>query len=482
MRVRTSLAAAVGVAMALAGCGTMTDSALHDQAARAALGGGGGAQVGSGAGPSATAGPGNGGATGTTGAGGGATGSNLPGSGGSGGTTGSTGGPQVGTPKGPGGNGGATALGVTATSITVGTVATLSGPVPGLFQGAIAGTKAYFAYVNSQGGLYGRTLKVDGKDDAFSCTTNEKVTQDAIKNDFALVGSFSIYDYCGAQAIKASPGVADVSMAINPEHTALKNTFPVQPVTPGFRTGAFEYYKAKFGNAYQTTGALYVNSPSAKSAYDNAKATMQHLGYKVVYERAVAATDSNFTSDVIQMKQKNVKFVEILANPPIIANFMAAAAQQGFKPVITTPGQGYDQGTLSQGGSAVEGLYTDTPSALYFNKDDAARIPEVALYQKWMGTAAPGVALDLFSVYGWAQAELFVQAARKAGAKLTRPALLAALGGIPTFSDNILAPGGPAKKQAATCYVLTKVVNGAFVRVDSPASSYRCDGTFFRTG
>jgi hypothetical protein len=99
-----------------------------------------------------------------------------------------------------------------------------------------------------------------------------------------------------------------------------------------------------------------------------------------------------------------------------------------------------------------------------------------------MGTAAPGVALDLFSVYGWAQAELFVQAARKAGAKLTRPALLAALGGIPTFSDNILAPGGPAKKQAATCYVLTKVVNGAFVRVDSPASSYRCDGTFFRTG
>jgi ABC-type branched-subunit amino acid transport system substrate-binding protein len=478
----------VTVSIVLTGCGSMTSSTLHDRAARAALDGGSGTggQNANGQGAGGTAGPGPGTTSGgpglTTGAAtGGSTGTSTGGSGG-GGASGGNGTTTVGAPNVAGGNGGATATGVTSNSVTVSTVATLSGPVPGLFQGAVAGVKAYFAYVNSQGGLFGRALKVDPKDDAFSCSTNQKVTADGIKSDFALVGSFSIYDYCGAQAIKAAPGVSDVSMSISPDHTALKNTFPVQPVTQGFRTGAFEYYKAKFGDAYQTTGALYVNSPSAKSAYDNSKATMKHLGYNVVYERAVTPTDSNFTSDVIQMRQQNVKFVVLEANPPIIANFMAAAAQQGFKPVVTTPGQGYDPATLSQGGSAVEGLYTDTPSALYFNKDDAAHIPEVALYQKWMATAAPGVGLDLFSVYGWGQAELFVQAARKVGPKLTRPALLSALASIETFADEILAPGGPATKRDATCYVITKVVKGSFVRVDTPPTSFRCDGSFYRTG
>lgn len=470
--------------MLLAGCGNMSSSALHEQAARAALGSGGGYANSQGTGGTGTGSTGTGGTTGITtgGTGGSGTGGSTGSLGGSTGTSGGGGTTTAGAPNPPGGNGGATAVGVTANSITVGTVATLSGPVPGLFQGAVAGVKAYFAYVNSQGGLYGRALRVDAKDDAFSCSTNKNVTAQAIKDDFALVGSFTVFDYCGAQAIKAAPSVSDVSMAINPDHTALKNTFPVQPVTPGWRTGALEYYKSTLGNAYQTTGTLYLNSPSAVSAYNNSKAAMQHLGYKIVYERAITPTESNFTSDVIQMRQKGVKFVQLEANPPIIANFMAAAVQQGFKPTVTTPGQGYDPATLSQGGSAVEGLYTDTPSALYFNSDEAARIPEVALFQKWMATAAPGVGLDLFSVYGWGQAELFVQAARKVGAKLTRPALLAALGTIDTFSDNILAPGGPAAKRAATCYVLTKVVHGAFVRVDSPAASFRCDGTYFRTG
>jgi ABC-type branched-subunit amino acid transport system substrate-binding protein len=458
----------------------MTDSALHDQAARAALGSGSGAQQGSVTTvPGASGQPAPGGtgiAPASPGAGA------LPGAGASAVPGAKPGTGTVGAPPGAGGNGGATAIGVTANSITVGTVATLSGPVPGLFQGAIAGVKAYFAYVNSQGGLYGRTLKVDGKDDAFDCSTNKRVTQDAINRDFAVVGSFSIYDYCGAQAVKASPGAADVSMAISPDHTALKNNFAVQPVVAGFRTGALQYYKSKFGNAYQTSAALYVSSPSAVSAYHGLKATMLHLGYSVVYERSVGPTDSSFTSDVIQMKSKNVKFVEILANPPIIANFMAAAVQQDFHPIVTTPGQGYDEATLSQGGSNVEGLYTDTPSALYFNKDEAKRIPAVALFQKWMAQAAPGISLDLFSVYGWAQADLFVRAATKAGPKLTRPAIMTALQGISSFSDDILAPGYPSTKGPATCYVLTKVVKGAFVRVDTPPTSYRCDGPFFHSG
>src|SRR5205823_11626604 len=66
-----------------------------------------------------------------------------------------------------GGNGGATDVGVTGESITLGNVSTLSGPIPGLFQGAVLGAQAFAAYANSQGGVFGRRLKVEVRDDQF---------------------------------------------------------------------------------------------------------------------------------------------------------------------------------------------------------------------------------------------------------------------------------------------------------------------------
>ena len=85
--------------------------------------------------------------------------------------------------------------GVTADSVTVGNVSTLS--LGGLFKGAVVGTQAYFDYVNSTGGVHGRKLKVASADDNFSGATNKQATQNAITNDFALVGSFSLEDSYG---------------------------------------------------------------------------------------------------------------------------------------------------------------------------------------------------------------------------------------------------------------------------------------------
>src|SRR3974377_2450064 len=48
--------------------------------------------------------------------------------------------------------------GVTPTTITIGQIATITGPVPGLFQGADNGLDAWKNWVNSNGGLDGRQV------------------------------------------------------------------------------------------------------------------------------------------------------------------------------------------------------------------------------------------------------------------------------------------------------------------------------------
>ncbi|MGA8370000.1 MAG: ABC transporter substrate-binding protein, partial [Acidimicrobiales bacterium] len=81
--------------------------------------------------------------------------------------------------------------GVTPTTVTVGSISDISAPVPGLFEGAKIGTEAYFAYINSQGGVNGRKLVLDARDSAFSSGTIANATQSIAKNEFAIVGGFS---------------------------------------------------------------------------------------------------------------------------------------------------------------------------------------------------------------------------------------------------------------------------------------------------
>jgi hypothetical protein len=81
-------------------------------------------------------------------------------------------------------------------------------------------------------------------------------------------------------------------------------------------------------------------------------------------------------------------------------------------------------------------------------------------------------------MYGWAEAELFVQALKAAGPRATRASLLAALKGVKQFSANgLIGPAEPGTRQATNCYVLWVIRNGQFQRVDTPAGAYRCDGT-----
>ena len=376
------------------------------------------------------------------------------------------------------GNGGATDVGVTGDSITVGVVSSISGPVPGLFKGAASGVQAYFAYINSKGGIDGRQLKADVADDQLQCSLNESETASQIKSDFAEVGGFSLYDNCGAIPLKAAPNVPDVHQALSGERSDLPNNFSVEPLQPGASSGPFQFYKSQYGDAYLHAAGLFSNVPSSVQEWNYASGVMKSLGYKIAVADGISALETNLTSQVIQMRSKGVKFVDIFGAPSTFAQFMQAAQQQNWHPIVTTPGSGYDSSVAKIGGNAVNGMLTQTPTSLYFNASDAKNIPAVALFQAWMKKAEPSQVLDLYSVYGWSEAQLFVQALRTVGPDVTRAKVITALKGVTHFSNDLMAPAGPGNKTPAHCYVLTKLINGQWIRLDTPPSKFRCDGAW----
>ena len=111
----------------------------------------------------------------------------------------------------------ASTTGITSNSVTVGNVSIISGPVPGLFEGAPIGVKAYFAYINSKGGVNGRKLIVDSKDDAFSGQQNATETQDADRPTTSPWWAASrCFDGYGCKSWPATPAVPDVSVTLDP--------------------------------------------------------------------------------------------------------------------------------------------------------------------------------------------------------------------------------------------------------------------------
>ena len=465
----------------VAACGSRATQVQIEEALAGGGGGGGGAGGGRTTGATGTAagasGGGAGGATGTAAAG--ATGGDS-GTSGEGNTD-----PNVVLFVGD--NGGATDVGVTADSITVANISILTGPVPGLFAGAPKGVQAYFAYQNSQGGVFGRQLRVEAQDDQFDCGINKALAEEDVNKFFTFVGSFSLFDGCSGEVLQARPEIPDIHVPLSPLAQALPNNFAPQPVKSGASTGPFQYIKDKHPNAITKVGSLIGNVDTAKTAWENTKFVMQSLGYEVVYERIFQPTETDFTADIVQMNAKGVQLLTLSsADVKTMARVEAKAAQQGWKPEVTLLGAaGYDNTLFKLAGSnaAVEGAYLYLPTAMYLG-EDRADIPSVDLFLTWMQQVDPSANIDLFTVYGWVSAELFVQALKAAGPQATRAGLMAALQQIDQFDGSaMLAPAGPASKTPAICYIMVQVHDGKFARVDSPAGQFRCDGTYvYREG
>ncbi len=366
--------------------------------------------------------------------------------------------------------------GVTPTSVTVGQVDDLTAPLPGLFKGAEDGTRAYFDYVNSTGGVNGRKIDLDAQDSAYNDGTVANATTAQIKNDFALVGGFSLDDSAEEPLIKAA-GMPDIAYPLDPDLSNLPTAYSPTPNTANdYPLTAFKVIKQKFPQDIKHMGILWANATASTASSEKAfERAAESQGFKIVYDAGFTPSQTTFLPNVLTMKSDGVKLFFTTQMPDSYSATLAEEMQQqDFKPVVIQ-GDAYSANLVKDGGSAVNGMYLDVGYVLYLGTD--ANLPAAALFNKWMKIADPAANFELQSLYGWAAAQLFVQALRNAGASPTRASLLEALDKITNFdASGLLSPGGnPAANVPGQCFVLAQVVNGQIVRVaPTPKTGFIC--------
>ena len=374
--------------------------------------------------------------------------------------------------------------GLTSSTVTVGNVTTL---FAGLFKGSDVGTQAYAAYANSQGGINGRKMLVDSYDDGYQGAPNKQATQQVVQKDFASVGGFSLQDSYGGTVLAVNPGVPNVTVSLDQAAADLPNTFSPDPAAIGWQLGPLQYFKTKFPGDLKGAGALIADQPSAISKWAGEKAAMQSIGYKVVYDPQFDITQTDFTQNVIAMRQAGVKILFLEQMPEnYAAAVVKALNQQNFHPQIVFGASTYSESLVpdSGGPAAIDGAYMETLTSLFLG-EDASALPSVNTFLTWVQKVSPGFKPDLYTLFGWLSGQLFAQALRAAGPHPTRGSVLQQLGKITTFNGNyLIATSNPAGKVPANCYVIAQVVQGKFQRLDDPSTTgsthgYRCDAPYY---
>ena len=393
----------------------------------------------------------------------------------------------------------ATDVGISPSEIRLGVIAdTGSSLAPGLFQGSVDAVQAWARYMNAkEGGLAGRKIVIDTYDSGLDANKARQSIIEACSKDFALVGTSALFvnnidDLVTCKDLKgAATGLPDFPvLTTDVVHQCSPVSYPINPplldcatkdqVPQTYRGGfaATSYFVKKFGKGALHGVYLYPSDlkPARDSWVPQYKAR-QDAGIKAdaSFDVSSRALQSTFTPFVQAMKDSGSTYASQGGAANVMISLMKEAKLQGVTSVKVWDCalQCYDKTILAA--PETEGLYVST---LFLPFDETKSNPMLANFIKY--TTVPKA--DGFAAQAWAAGLLLRDAVKKAVVEggnnaVTRTSVLAAVKGISSFdADGMIGAFDPGAKSPSSCYALSQVKGGKFVRVfPKKAGTFACD-------
>jgi ABC-type branched-subunit amino acid transport system substrate-binding protein len=366
--------------------------------------------------------------------------------------------------------------GVTDTEILLGTHMPLS-QSPAAAWGVVAdGMKAYFEYINSQGGVYGRKIKLLVGDDHYAAPDAVEVVRGLVERDgvFAIVGGLGDSTHLAVMDYLAEKGVPDLFIGGGmPEFTdpLVKTRFAMLTdyVTEGKITS--DYVKEHF--AGKREGIIYENNEGGRLELQQAEEALADSNVKIVSKQAYDFVSFDLTSQVQRLKADNPDFVYVIGNPGSLASALKVAREvlNWDVPFITSAVSAVEMTIQLAGPANAEGLVSATQGRMISETDD----PGVQRHIELMKQFAPGVEPSSLTEFGMMTAEYTVQALKNAGQDLTRESVVDGAEQIRGYCCIVcLAPGSLSSTDHRLSEAMwyERVVNGKWVRFSDTPVSY----------
>lgn len=322
--------------------------------------------------------------------------------------------------------------GITKT-ILLGGTSPLSGPAA---DASVArGADAYFKYVNSRGGVNGRTIAYKYVDDAHDPVLTVQETRRLVEQD----NVFAIFNSVGAEQNAATRDYLNAAkvpqLFVASGATTFGRDYRKYPWTIGFQPSyAAEgwIYGKYLARAKPGAKIAVLHQADARGA-DLLAGLRQGLARskaRVVAAQPAEATAPRLRAQVASLKASGADVLALFAAPSTATQGYAHAIRLGWRPLLVT-------NSTSRVEGAVSIAFLKDPTDVAWRNDPAMR-----LYRSIMSTYAKGAsAKDINHVYGMAVAYETVRVLKAAGKNPTRIAVLAQTRKLNDASNPFLLPG-----------------------------------------
>ena len=333
--------------------------------------------------------------------------------------------------------GSASDVSITEDKITIGAHFPLTGVAAPGYSEIPTGAKAYFDYVNANGGVNGREIEYIVRDDAYDPTQTSEVTNELVLQDeiFAMVGGLGTPTHSAVVDFLNSEGVPDLfvssgSLQWGDDPASKPYTFGWQP-------------------DYEIEGKIigqYVaeNMPDAKVGLflqdddlgvDSEKGVRQYLDDQIVAVERYTSGNTDVAPQIAALQAKDVDLVLGFNTPSYTALSQLVATKLNFDPEWFYSSIGSDpelvgsllsrfsEGAVKDGTGALDGVLTSE----YIPGVDTPDDEWTKLWQKVWDEHGEKGELTNYRMYGMSHAYAFVQALMAAGPDPTRDGIVDAL-------------------------------------------------------
>ena len=268
---------------------------------------------------------------------------------------------STGAPKVSGGNT-TSAPGVTPTQISVGAIATKTGPGAGDFAAFIPGMQAYFAMVNAHGGINGRRLVLTSDlDDGGSPTQFTQESHTILEQDHVFAAFISTYWFTPNLFVATNTPTYGYNVSDN--WAGPDNLFAAGGSTQDYHAlaGPVAYLVKR---THATSVALVSYGPGIPGSYPACHTTAQDLsraGVTVSYTGLDASLGGDYSAEVQQIAQRHSDFVLTCMQDSDDVTLARDIQQYGLK-VHQLWLNGYNQDLLDSYQNLMQGV-TSMPTA-----------------------------------------------------------------------------------------------------------------------
>ncbi len=354
--------------------------------------------------------------------------------------------------------------GVTPTQITLGGTVPLSGPAAA-YASVGRGADAYFKYVSSKGGVFGRKIVFKYDDDEYDVAKTILLTRQLVEQDNVL----AIFDSVGTEhALAVRPYLNDRKVPqlfvgsgvskLATEHKQYPWSMGYLPSTVGEGVIYGRYIAAHQPKA--RIAVLYENSDFGKDMLSGLRRGLAGKA-KIVGTQSYEIADPGVDSQLAKLKASGADTLMLFATPQFAIYGYVGAFRLGWHPqfYVASVSISPDIMKIAKFGSSqkhVDGsisiAFVKDPTAKQWAKDKTVRLYKLIL-QRFLPGAKPD---DVFNYYGMAVAYTMVDTLKKAGRNLTRAGLLRAATHL-NETNPFLLPGVRIKTSPNDYYPMDKV-------------------------